>query len=61
MNKENIVETMKKFGEFLEENFEDCKPDIEKINNILDDLRNDDYFGTEGQCDPRGDGRELNA
>jgi hypothetical protein len=29
----------------------------EKLNEALDDLLNDDYFGTEGQNDPRGDQR----
>ena len=30
----------------------------EELDNMLDTLRADDFFGTEGQCDPRGDGRE---
>lgn len=28
------------------------------LDRLLDDLRDSDYFGTEGQSDPRGDGRE---
>jgi hypothetical protein len=58
MNKENIVEVMKKFGIFLEENYEYYNSTINKINGMLDDMRDDDEFGTEGQCDPRGDGRD---
>ena len=27
------------------------------VNNLLDDLASSDFFGTERQCDPRGDGR----
>ena len=27
------------------------------FNHFLDDLRDQDAFGTEGQCDPRGDPR----
>lgn len=27
------------------------------LNDKLDELRRDDFFGTEGQCDPRGDSR----
>lgn len=27
------------------------------LNRFLDDLSNEDAFGTEGQCDPRGDQR----
>lgn len=30
---------------------------VEKIDAILDDLEGEDCFGTEGQCDPRGDHR----
>lgn len=27
------------------------------LDIVLEDLLGDDFFGTEGQCDPRGDGR----
>lgn len=27
------------------------------LNEMLDSLMEDDFFGTEGQCDPRGDRR----
>lgn len=27
------------------------------LEDMLGDLAMDDFFGTEGQCDPRGDGR----
>lgn len=57
MNKENIAEVMKNFGLFLEENFDESSYDIIKIDDILDDIRNNDGFGTEGQHDPRGDNR----
>lgn len=29
----------------------------EAFNDMLDDLLSDDFFGTEGQSDPRGDRR----
>lgn len=28
------------------------------LNDLLDDLRRNDFFGTEGQLDPRGDHRD---
>lgn len=31
---------------------------IEWINEGLDTLLENDFFGTEGQCDPRGDNRD---
>ena len=30
----------------------------EALNEMLDSLLNDDFFGTEGQLDPRGDHRD---
>lgn len=36
----------------------DQKVIFEVLNNALDDLRFADFFGTEAQNDPRGDGRE---
>lgn len=30
----------------------------EKLELMLEELRGDDFFGTEGQNDPRGDGRD---
>ena len=31
---------------------------IEELNKWLDELRDNDFFGTEGQNDPRGDNRD---
>lgn len=58
MNKENIAEVVKNFGLFLEENFDEFNSIIIKIDDILDDIRDNDGFGTEGQLDPRGDNRD---
>ena len=41
--------------------FEKLKPTKENcffLREVLDDLQSDDFFGTEGQCDPRGDFRD---
>ena len=29
------------------------------LDSIIDELRGNDFFGTEGQCDPRGDNRNT--
>lgn len=29
------------------------------LDDMLDDLLNDDFFGSEGQLDPRGDRRDI--
>ena len=31
---------------------------VDEINNTLDNLLAEDFFGTEGQLDPRGDQRD---
>ena len=31
---------------------------LSEWNEVLDNLRAEDFFGTEAQLDPRGDGRE---
>lgn len=31
----------------------------EALDVMLDDLASDDFFGTERQCDPRGDCRDM--
>lgn len=31
----------------------------DSFNAYLDQLASEDAFGTEGQCDPRGDGRDY--
>ena len=35
-----------------------CKRIAKAFNHMLDELLGEDFFGTEGQCDPRGDRRE---
>lgn len=32
---------------------------LEAVNTMLNDLNGDDFFGSEGQCDPRGDQRSM--
>lgn len=36
----------------------DAKIYAKEINDMLDRLKSEDFFGTEGQCDPRGDHRD---
>lgn len=59
---EHTVEALEEaFDEFLKEaeNEEGARKDISKLlNDMLDDLCDEDFFGTEAQCDPRGDHRD---
>lgn len=58
----NIDVVMKKFVTFFNSNIkgsgEEERIVIGKLNDLFDDLLDDDVFGTEGQCDPRGDNRD---
>ena len=52
-----------RFYKYVKENpelLEDVTLDIfyDNLECFLNDLQNNDYFGTEGQFDPRGDFRE---
>jgi hypothetical protein len=45
------------FIRILQLSSEDRAVIAEKFNEVLDELLDEDFFGTEGQCDPRGDHR----
>lgn len=49
----NIIEMFEK-----EDNKECKKFWVDSLNTMLDDMRDEDFFGTEGQLDPRGDNRD---
>jgi hypothetical protein len=51
-----VMDNLKKF--FHDQCKEGKKILIDDLNKFLDELRDDDFFGTEGQCDPRGDNRD---
>lgn len=48
------------FTRFVEwcDNDDALESAADKLDEWMDEIRRDDGFGTEGQCDPRGDGRE---
>lgn len=50
-----VLENMKKMAE---EDDRYAEAFSELMESGLNDLRGDDFFGTEGQLDPRGDGRD---
>jgi len=45
------------FDAICQMNYKDRCVIAKCINEMLDELRAEDFFGTEGQCDPRGDPR----
>ncbi|MFP2898777.1 hypothetical protein [Corallococcus sp. 4LFB] len=59
MTKRNASQVLKTIGETIEPDPKgDGKVYLEKLNALLDDLLSEDFFGTEGQLDPRGDQRD---
>jgi hypothetical protein len=63
VTKKNYIKVVDKFAEYLKASFDTNNSEHKKfavdwLNQLLDDLASDDAFGTEGQCDPRGDQRD---
>jgi hypothetical protein len=50
-----VMERLTKYA--LETEDESRQAFCDDLNRFLDDLSDQDAFGTEGQCDPRGDQR----
>lgn len=57
--RKNLRKVLEKLAGMAEDgDAQDAKIIVEKVNAMLDDLLSDDFFGTEGQLDPRGDHRD---
>ncbi len=55
---ETVVADMHAFADFLARSGEfDRKVAAGDLNTVLDEWHSNNAFGTEGQCDPRGDHR----
>jgi hypothetical protein len=54
-NFEDVLDNIKRM--FNEAPKEEKSLWCEILNEMLDNMRDEDFFGTEGQCDPRGDNR----
>jgi hypothetical protein len=54
-NFENVLDSMKNF--FNNSDKADKQIIVDDLNEMLDMQRDNDFFGTEGQLDPRGDNR----
>lgn len=54
-----VARDLRAFADWLDKDAKDVdkKGVAGSLNEILDGLLGDDAFGTEGQCDPRGDHR----
>lgn len=59
MNKQQkrTIKVLERMIEFCKEDSVNADIFTELLEPLLRELHGDDFFGTEGQCDPRGDFR----
>jgi hypothetical protein len=58
-NNKNFIEVLDNIGKrFKKADKEEKKEWVRWLNQSLDELLHEDFFGTEGQLDPRGDQRD---
>lgn len=55
---QNLALVLKRIQQQVIEDEDDAEMWAVKLEKTLDSLHEDDFFGTEGQCDPRGDFRD---
>lgn len=60
MNKtqQRVVKVLERMIEMTRENEGDADMFCDTLEDMLDEIAQNDGFGTECQCDPRGDGRD---
>lgn len=54
----NVVRVLRDLAQQLEDGDLDKKHVAPLVEGLCNELQGDDAFGTEGQCDPRGDQRD---
>ena len=59
MTRKNARKVLMATADMIEKDKDRGKELVAELNKMLDGLLNDDFFGTEGQCDPRGDWRDV--
>lgn len=57
-NQHYVINILAGLDRFVREDAANADVLRNELDNMLDTLRDDDFFGTEGQCDPRGDSQE---
>ncbi len=58
VSRANVATVLETFAKFVRAEPPEIRDAIAcRVNILLDDLASEDCFGTEGQCDPRGDQR----
>lgn len=55
---QNLRKVLEKLADMALDEGETCTIVCDALNEMLDELLENDFFGTEGQLDPRGDHRD---
>lgn len=55
---DRLEEVWKNLFKYCTNNKDDTLYLAKKLDELCDNMHAEDFFGTEGQCDPRGDGRD---
>jgi hypothetical protein len=57
-NQQRVQMVLGRMNQLVEQDEDYADFFIDGLDAMLEDLMMEDAFGTEGQCDPRGDGRD---
>jgi len=52
-----VALVLRRMADMAERDEEDASAFAEELESMLDAMHGNNFFGTEGQCDPRGDFR----
>jgi hypothetical protein len=52
-----VATVLRRMADAVENDPEDAEVYAYELEELLDNMHGHDFFGTEGQCDPRGDFR----
>jgi hypothetical protein len=55
----DVIKVLNRLAKSVENDEVDAQTLSDNLEGFLDELRGDDFFGTEAQNDPRGDGRDA--
>lgn len=58
VNPKTLRQVLITLSDYVTKDLETSQDFCTSLNNFLDELLHDDFFGTEGQCDPRGEHRD---
>ncbi len=57
---ERVLKVLERITTAVQKDADDAEAFSDYLDVMLDDLHGEDFFGTEGQLDPRGDFRDDN-